>query len=101
MDRSCQVGGYPKGATRATRPGLKSLRNVRELKEGMVLTVEPGCYFIEVPSTRSARYPVPSGITSVTLRWLFGVQSEIKNALKDPAKAKYMKADKALSMIGK
>lgn len=68
------VGGYPKGATRATRPGLKSLRNVRELKEGMVLTVEPGCYFIE---------------------------SEIKNALKDPAKAKYMKADKALSMIGK
>jgi len=40
------VGGYPKGAVRATRAGLRSLRSVRPLAAGMVLTVEPGCYFI-------------------------------------------------------
>ncbi len=61
------------GAKRATRPGLRSLRNVRELKEGMVLTVEPGCYFIE---------------------------SEIAKALADPAKAPYMNAERARSMLG-
>ncbi|KAJ0964603.1 hypothetical protein J5N97_025741 [Dioscorea zingiberensis] len=40
-------GGYPKGTERPKEPGLRSLRTVRELKEGMVITVEPGCYFID------------------------------------------------------
>jgi len=40
------VGGYPSGMTRTQEPGLKSLRMGRTLEEGMVLTVEPGCYFI-------------------------------------------------------
>ncbi|KAJ1469537.1 peptidase M24, structural domain-containing protein [Baffinella frigidus] len=40
------VGGYPLGSIRATRPGLRALRNVRTLKEGMMLAVEPGCHFI-------------------------------------------------------
>nr|XP_051221265.1 uncharacterized protein LOC127339450 [Lolium perenne] len=41
------VGGYPEGSERPKEPGLSALRTIRELKEGMVITVEPGCYFID------------------------------------------------------
>ena len=42
------VGGYANGTPlRPTRPGLRKLRTARVIEEGMVLTVEPGCYFIE------------------------------------------------------
>eukprot|EP00252_Welwitschia_mirabilis_P020733 TRINITY_DN5139_c0_g1_i2.p1 TRINITY_DN5139_c0_g1~~TRINITY_DN5139_c0_g1_i2.p1 ORF type:complete len:492 (+),score=94.77 TRINITY_DN5139_c0_g1_i2:65-1540(+) len=40
-------GGYLKGQERSKEPGLRSLRTVRLLEKGMVMTVEPGCYFIE------------------------------------------------------
>jgi len=40
------VGGYPEGKQRSEEPGLCKLRCGRLLEEGMVLTVEPGCYFI-------------------------------------------------------
>lgn len=40
------VGGYPKGVDRIERPGLRFLRARRELLPGMVITIEPGIYFI-------------------------------------------------------
>jgi len=41
------VGGYPKGyPERSKEPGLSRLRTARQLKKNMVITVEPGIYFI-------------------------------------------------------
>ena len=41
------VGGYLEGITpeRDMRPGLKNLRTIREMKPGMIITIEPGVYF--------------------------------------------------------
>lgn len=41
------VGGYPNKTKRSEEPGLRNLRCGRQLEAGMVLTVEPGCYFID------------------------------------------------------
>ncbi len=41
------VGGYPAGVARIDEPGIRSLRCGRHLQAGMVITVEPGVYFID------------------------------------------------------
>lgn len=42
------VGGYNVGCPdRPKAPGLRSLRTARTLQAGMVITIEPGCYFIK------------------------------------------------------
>ena len=42
------VGGYLDATPeRSQRPGLNKLRTARVVEAGMVLTVEPGCYFID------------------------------------------------------
>lgn len=41
------VGGYPRGVSKIPRLSYSSLRARRELKPGMLITVEPGMYFVE------------------------------------------------------
>lgn len=60
------VGGYPEGVERIDEPGLRSLRTARHLLAGMVLTIEPGIYFID---------------------------HVLDQALSDPAQACFIKAD--------
>ncbi|EFJ47271.1 hypothetical protein VOLCADRAFT_61655, partial [Volvox carteri f. nagariensis] len=67
------VGGYPPGAPpRSSRPGFRSLRTARVLQPGMVITVEPGCYFNP---------------------------SLLLPALEDPDKAKYLVRDAVMSYM--
>ncbi|KAL1419383.1 hypothetical protein MTO96_005119 [Rhipicephalus appendiculatus] len=55
------VGGYLSAdPPRPTEPGLRSLRTARTLREGMVLTVEPGCYFIDALLDEALRSPTLS-----------------------------------------
>lgn len=53
------VGGYPRGVQRSSRPSLRYLRADRTLQPGMVMTIEPGLYFIDAllddPEVRSER----------------------------------------------
>jgi len=52
------VGGYLEGhPQRATIPGLRSLRTARVLQANMVLTIEPGCYFIDFLMDRALADP--------------------------------------------
>lgn len=67
------VGGYPKGVEKIDRPGIKFLRARRELMPGMVITVEPGIYF---------------------------VPAVLNPAIEDPEKAKFLNVDKVKLLLG-
>lgn len=67
------VGGYPKGVERIERPGIKYLRVRRELIPGMVITIEPGIYFIP---------------------------ALLKPALENEEKAKFLHKEKVQSLFG-
>lgn len=63
------VGGYLEHCPpRSELPGLRSLRTARVLEENMVLTVEPGIYFIDVlldkamADPEQAKFFVPDAI---------------------------------------
>ncbi len=66
------VGGYPKGVDRIDRPGIKFLRARRDLQPGMVITVEPGIYF---------------------------VPAVLEPALEDPETNKYLNSEKVRSLL--
>jgi len=51
------VGGYPPGVERIDEPGLRGLRLGRVLEEDMVLTVEPGIYFIPAVLEKAVENP--------------------------------------------
>ncbi|EFJ17439.1 hypothetical protein SELMODRAFT_114689 [Selaginella moellendorffii] len=53
-------GGYPQGMSRINERGLVSLRTVRTLEAGMLITVEPGCYFIDAVLDPALEDPVLS-----------------------------------------
>ena len=60
------VGGYLDGCpTRPTLPGKRSLRTARVLQEGMTITVEPGCYFIDALLDPALQDPSTSGFFNV------------------------------------
>lgn len=58
-------GGYPRGAERSSDPALKGLRCGRSVEAGVLITVEPGLYFID---------------------------AMLEPALADPAKARFLDA---------
>lgn len=66
------VGGYPKGVERIDRPGIKFLRTRRELQPGMVITIEPGIYF---------------------------VPAVLEPAMEDPEKAEFLDIEKVKSLL--
>lgn len=48
------------GVERIDLPGLRSLRTARNLEQGMVLTIEPGIYFINHLLDQALRDPTQS-----------------------------------------
>jgi Xaa-Pro dipeptidase len=60
-------GGYPAGVERIQEPGIKYLRMRRTLKEGMVVTVEPGVYFVDAILDEALADPSKSKYLNVYL----------------------------------
>ena len=56
------------GVSRPEGAGLRSLRTARDLIQGMVITIEPGCYFIDCVSV--VKVTEWSALSSVDIRML-------------------------------
>ena len=54
------IGGYTAGPARSEKEGLSKLRTRRVLEEGICITVQPGCYFIDFKIEKSLNDPVKS-----------------------------------------
>lgn len=76
------VGGYLKGQPeRPQKPGVNKLRTARILDKGMVLTIEPGCYFIDPVSYK----------TIIKQISIFFVPAQLLDkALSDPEQKKFL-----------
>lgn len=57
---SIEMGFFLQGVERIDLPGLRSLRTARNLEQGMVLTIEPGIYFINHLLDQALRDPAQS-----------------------------------------
>lgn len=69
------VGGYPKGTNKIDRPGLRFLRARRTMEPGMMLTIEPGLYFIPAlldPAFEDEKYSAHLNRKKITDLFGFG-----------------------------
>ena len=81
-------GGYPKGVERIDRPGIRFLRARRILEPGMVITIEPGCYFIPAllePALQDAQLKAYLNVRLLTDMMHFGGVRIEDNLLITPA----------------
>ncbi|KAL5181620.1 Cysteine--tRNA ligase 1, cytoplasmic [Glycine soja] len=62
--------GYLKGLEIRKEPGLKSLRTIIDLREGMVIIVKPGYYFIDaLLLAATINNPIISSLAILDTRW--------------------------------
>jgi len=86
------VGGYLEGhPERPEGPGLRSLRTARIMQAGMVVTVEPGCYFnnhlidaaLADPELNrflvADRLEVNSSLSSLICAWIMRIQGQLSS----------------------
>ncbi|KAI8867963.1 hypothetical protein GQ42DRAFT_167707 [Ramicandelaber brevisporus] len=59
------TNGYPKGVERIQEPGIRYLRMRRQLQPGMVVTVEPGFYFVDMLIDEALGKPEFEGVFNV------------------------------------
>ncbi|CDJ35957.1 prolidase, putative [Eimeria mitis] len=61
------VGGFTPSSPPSDLPGLRYLRTTRTLEEGMCITVEPGCYFVDNLLKQAASNPSQAHLLDFTV----------------------------------